>query len=99
MQNRVTRALQDLLKKTDKNIEFYLIEVKISANNDKVILLYDINKLNDFIHSFFGRSNFNTTTSVNDVRENLFTNEIEIELNFKQRFKSVTVWHFHLIHL
>ena len=81
--NRITSALQDLFKKIDENIEFSEIEVKMSANNDKVILMNDVNQLNDSIHSFFGRSDFNITTSVNDTREDLFTNEIEIELNLK----------------
>ena len=81
--NRVAVALLELFKNLDIKMEFFEIEVEMSANNYKVILMNDINQLNDSIHSFFGRSNFNITTSVNNTREDLFINEIEIELNFK----------------
>ena len=82
-ENRISLALNSLLKNIDRDIIFEEIEVEMSAKNDEVILMDDVSQLNDTLHSFFGRNDFTISTSVNDNREDLYPNEIEIKLNFK----------------
>lgn len=81
--NRVANALHEILKTLDVEMKFTEIEVEMCANNNKVILMDDVSQLNDTLHSFFGRSDFTTVTSVNENREDLYPNEIEIKLHFK----------------
>jgi len=83
-ENRVSNALDNIFKSTDKEIQFSEIEVELNVKNDKIVFMNDIHQLNNYVHNFFGRNDFTITTSVNKNREDLVFNNIEIELNFKQ---------------
>ena len=81
--NRVANALKNILDTLDGNMKFAEIEVEMSSKDDKVILMDDVHQVNDTLHSFFGRNDFTTSISVNDNREDLYPNVIEIKLNFR----------------